>query len=96
MDAAEDIDPRADVVAYLDRRRCAACRVLLSGVAARGVTRSAVGPVFRCSPPPPTVWRIACPGCGRDILIAVRKGKAWALFDAVTRRSPRPRARQDV
>ena len=78
MEAATETDPRVDVVAYLDRRRCAACRSRLSAVAVGDVTRSPYSPKFRCPFPHPTCWRIACPGCGQHIVIAVRKGKAWA------------------
>jgi hypothetical protein len=95
MDMAET-DARADVVAHLDRHRCAACRGPLSAVAAADVTRSPYSPKFRCWPPHPTCWQLHCPGCGQHIVVAVRKGKAWPITGEVTRRSPRPPAGPDA
>jgi hypothetical protein len=96
MEADAETDPRPNVVAYLDRRRCVACRAPLGGVTVGDVTRSPNSPKFRCWPPHPTCWQVACPECGQHIVIAVRNGKAWALHGAVTGRSPRPQARHDV
>jgi predicted RNA-binding Zn-ribbon protein involved in translation (DUF1610 family) len=96
MDAAAETDARADVVAYLDRRKCAACRSPLASVAASDITRSPYSPCFRCWPPQPTCWQFHCPECGQHLIIAVRKGKAWPIEGEVTRRSPRPRAALDA
>jgi hypothetical protein len=92
MTAEEEFEARADVVAYLDRRKCAVCRSTLSSVAGTDVTRSLHSPIFRCWPPHPTCWQFCCPGCGQYIIIATRKGKSWPIAGEVTRRSPRQRA----
>ena len=95
MDVAAETDARADVVAYLDRRWCTACRAPLS-VAVSEVTRSLYSPKFRCWPPHPTCWQLRCPGCGQEIIIAVRKGKAWSITGGVGRRIPQPRTASDA
>jgi hypothetical protein len=91
MNAAVEPDCRADVVAYLDRRRCAACRTSLSAVGIADITRSSNAPKFRCWPPHPTCWELRCSGCAQYFLIAVRTGKSWPITGEVTRRCPRPR-----
>jgi hypothetical protein len=96
MKAAVEADPRADVLAYLDRRRCGTCRSPLSAVNVVDVTRSPHSPAFRCWPPHPTCWQLACPGCRQPFTIAVRKAKAWPIFGEITRRSPKPRAKLDA
>ena len=95
MTAEEEFEARADVVAYLDRRKCAVCRSTLSSVTVADVTRSLYSPIFRCPFPHPTCWQFCCPRCGQHIIIATRKGKSWPIDGKVTRRSPRPRAGLD-
>jgi hypothetical protein len=86
-----EADPRADVVAYLDRRKCGACRSPLDSVAVADL--SPYHRVkFRCFPPAPSCWEFACSGCGHRVVICVRKGKAWPLYPSlVSRRSPQRR-----
>ena len=82
-------DSPADVIAFLARRKCGVCRFSLGTLTVASVSRSPYSPKFRCLPPIPTCWNIACPGCGQSIMVCVRKGKAWAHYPAkVTRRSP--------
>jgi hypothetical protein len=92
MDAEPEIDARPEVIAYLERRKCADCRSPLSSIVVADITRSLHSPVFRCWPPHPTCWQFRCPGCGQDIVVASRKGKCWSITGELTRRSPRPRA----
>jgi hypothetical protein len=85
-------DSPADVVAYLDRRRCGECGTPLGSITAVEVSRSQHSPKWRCWPPHPTCWDFACPGCGQQITIWVRKGKAGPLYPSrVSRRSPQRR-----
>jgi hypothetical protein len=79
---AEVVEPDspADVVAYLDRRRCDVCRAELGSVPSAAVSRSRHSPKWRCWPPPPTCWELVCPACGQQITIWVRKGKAGPLY----------------
>ncbi len=87
-------DTPADVVAYLDRRRCGACGVSLSTVTARDVSRSQICPQWRCLPPAPSCWEFSCPGCRVSITVWVRKGKAGPLYPSrISRRSPQRRAK---
>lgn len=95
MNPEARIDARADVVAYLDRRKCGQCRSSLSSVAIDDVARTPLTCVYRCFPPVPTWWTLRCPGCGQDLVIAARKGKCWRTRGEITRRSPRPRPAQD-
>lgn len=82
-------DSPADVVAYLERRRCDFCRAKLGPVTAAAISPSQHGPAWRCFPPHPTCWDLACPECGQQITIWVRKGKAGPLYPSlVSRRSP--------
>jgi hypothetical protein len=87
-------DNAAKVVEYLERRKCAVCRASLGAVPEADIVRARFSPIFRCLPPIPTCWELACPSCKQRIIICVRKGKAWPLgVSSVTRRSPGPRKR---
>jgi hypothetical protein len=90
MDGESVVDPRQQVIAYLDRRKCGNCRLPLASVGV-GDLVPYHGVVFRCFPPAPTCWEFHCSGCGERLVICVRKGKAWPLDGVVTRRSPLPR-----
>jgi hypothetical protein len=86
-------DSPEDVVAYLDRRKCGACRTPLGSITVAAVSRSRYSPKFRCFPPAPTCWEFSCPGCGQQVVICVRRGKAWPLYPSlVSRRSPQRRS----
>src|SRR5262245_39620533 len=85
-------DSPADVVAYLDRRRCGQCGTSLGSVSTSEILLSRHHPKWRCPWPHPTCWDFSCPTCGQAITIWVRKGKAGPFGDThVSRRSPKRR-----
>lgn len=93
-DDEDEPDPRPAVLAYLERRKCGVCRASLESVTIADVLESSVSPAFRCFPPAPSCWNLLCKACGQQIMMAVRKGKAWPVYPAkVSRRSPKRRAK---
>jgi hypothetical protein len=92
MQLVSESDLPVDIQTYLDRRKCGSCGNPLGSIALAEIVRLSWSPKFRCLPPIPSCWQITCPGCGREIVFCLRKGKAWPLVPgSVSRRSPKRR-----